>query len=90
MHRSSEFHQQPGVRRVLDAVKIAAVEMKATPDLVSSAADRIADNVVYLADVRRRVGHNDDPSGPPPGAAAARSYKLSFLRAAATDRHCAA
>jgi hypothetical protein len=90
MHRSSEFHPQPGLRRVLDAVKIAAAEMKATPDLVSSPADRLANNVVYLADVRRRVDHNDEPSGPPPGAAAARSYELIFSRAVATDWHFAA
>ena len=89
MYRSSEFHPQPGLRRVLDAVQITAAEMKA-PDLVSSAADRIADNVVYLADVRGRIDHNDEPSGPRPGASAARSFKFNFLRAAATDRHRAA
>ena len=54
MYRSSEVHPQPGLRRVVDAVQITAAEMKA-PDLVSSAADRIADNVVYLADVRGRI-----------------------------------
>ena len=36
MYRSSECHPQPGLRRVLDAFKITAAEMKA-PDLVSSA-----------------------------------------------------
>ena len=84
MYTSSEFHPQP-----VEAVQITAAEMKA-PDLVSSAADRIADNVVYLADVRRSVDHNDEPSGPRPGAAAARSFKLKFLRVAAMDRRCAA
>jgi hypothetical protein len=90
MYTSSEFHPQPGLRRVLDAVKATAAEMKARQDLVSSAADRIADNVVYLADVRSRDCHNDDPSGPTSGAAGARCYEPNFLRAAATDRHCAA
>jgi hypothetical protein len=90
MYTSSDFLTQPGLRRVLDAVRITAAEMKVTPDLELSIADCTADNVVYLADVRNRDCHNDDPSRPTPGAAGARCYEPNFLRATATDRHCAA
>jgi hypothetical protein len=90
MHRSSDFRTQPGLRKVLDAVRITAAETEVTPDLEPSIADRTADNIVYLADVRNRDCHNDDPSGPTPGAAGARCYEPNFLQAAATDRHCAA
>ena len=90
MYRSSDFLTQPGLRRALDAVQATAAEIKATPDLEPSHADRTADNVIYLADVRNRDCLNDDPSRPTPGAAGARCYEPNFLRAAATDRHCAA
>jgi hypothetical protein len=92
MYMTGGFRPQPGLRRVLDAVKMTTAEMKATKDLVLShtSEGHIGGNVVYLADVRNRANHNDDPSGPPPGAAAARSYELNFLRAVARDRHCAA
>lgn len=62
MYRSSDFVTQPGLRRVLDAAGITAAEMEVTPDLEPSIADRTADNVVYLADVRNRDCHHDDPS----------------------------
>jgi hypothetical protein len=42
-----------------------------------------ADNVIYLADVRKRMDRNDGSSDPPTGAGAARSYALNFLRAVA-------
>ena len=93
MYRSSDFVTQPGLRRVLDAVRITAAEMEVAPDLEQSIADPTADNVVYLADVRNRDCHHDDPSGPSgptAGAAGARCYEPNFLRVAATDRHCAA
>jgi hypothetical protein len=90
MCRSFDFLTQPGRRRVLDAIRITAAEMEVTPDLEPLIADCTADNVVYLADVRNRDFDNDDPSGPTPGAAGARCYEPNFLRATATDRHCAA
>ena len=90
MYRSPDFVTQPGLRRVLDAVRITAAEMEVTPDLEPSIADRTADNVLYLADVRNHDCHHDDPSGPTPGAAGARCFEPNFLRATATDRHCAA
>jgi hypothetical protein len=49
----------------------------------STCAERGLGNVVYLEDVRKRFDHNDEPSGPSPGAAAARSYEFTFLRAVA-------
>lgn len=52
-----------------------------------------ADNIVYLADVRRRLDPNDGSSDPPAGAGAARPYELAFLRAVAVPEvnwHCAA
>jgi hypothetical protein len=51
-----------------------------------------ADNVVYLADVQKRVDRNDGSSDPPAGAGAARPHVLTFLRAVApdADRYCAA
>ncbi len=46
-----------------------------------TSAERKPGNVVYLADVRVRLDHSDEPSDPPPGAAAARPCELSFLDA---------
>jgi hypothetical protein len=43
-------------------------------------------NVIYLADVRKRLGSGDERPDPWPGAAAARPCELSFLRAIAAAR----
>jgi len=51
---------------------------------LNTCTEQRPDNVVYLADVRKRFHHSDEPSDPPPGAAAARSCELTFLPAVAT------
>ena len=54
MYRSSDFVTQPGLRRVLDAVRITAAEMEVAPDLEQSIAGPTADeHRLPVADVRR-------------------------------------
>jgi hypothetical protein len=93
MHATDDFRPQSGLRRVLDALKTAAGELRGASEWSAFAAslqDRHPDaperadansNIIYLSDARRRLHHNDGPSDPRPGAAAARPFKPSFLQA---------
>jgi hypothetical protein len=83
MNVTSEFH---GLRRVLEALKITSAEWNATHE----AAQGRGSKVIYLSDVRKRAGHSDEPLDPPPGAAAARPYKLTFVQAVGPPEACAA
>jgi hypothetical protein len=69
MRATSEFHLQPGLRRVLEAFKITTDEWKATNDLVMpshASAERGGGKIVYLSDLRKRMDHGDEPSDPGP------------------------
>ena len=91
MHVTSEFHTRPGVPRVLDALKITRAEWNATNALPSHVfAESGGSKIVYLPDLRTRGDNGDEPSDPPPGAAAARPYKLKFLQAVGAPEACAA
>lgn len=90
---TSEFHTQPGFRRVLDALKITTAEWKATNDLVMpshGSAESEGGNIVFLSDLRKRMDHSDEPTDPPPATAAARPYELTFVQAIAAPEACAA
>ena len=90
MHVTSEFHTRPGVPRVLDALKITRAEWNATNVMQHASAERGRSKIVYLPDLRTRGDNGDEPSDPPPGAAAARPYKLKFLQAVGAPEACAA
>jgi hypothetical protein len=91
MHARNELHTPPGLGRVLEALKITTAEWKATNVMPSHAsAERGASKIVYLSDLRKRADHGDEPSDPPPGAAAARPYRLTFVQAVGAPEACAA
>jgi hypothetical protein len=93
MRATCDFHPQPGLRRLLEAFKIATDEWKATKGLVTpsvASAERGGGKIVYLSDIRKRMDHGDEPSDPRPGAAAARPYELSFVQAVAAPEAYAA
>jgi hypothetical protein len=97
MRATDDFRPQSGLRRVLDALQAAAGELGAASewsafaaslqdrhrDATPERADTNGGNIIYLSDARRRLHHNDGPSDPRPGAAAARPFKPSFLQAVA-------
>jgi hypothetical protein len=93
MHVTSEFQTQPGLRRVLEALKITTAEWKATKDPVMpshASAEPDGCNIVFLSDLRKRRDHGDDPTDPPPATAAARPYELTLVQAVAAPVACAA
>jgi len=93
MRATCDFHLEPGLRRVLEAVKITTDEWKATMDWVTplhASVEHGGGKIVYLSDLRKRMDHSDKPSDPRPGAAAARPYELTFVRAVGAPEACAA
>jgi hypothetical protein len=93
MRATCKFHLQPGLRRVLEAIKITTDEWNTTNDLMMPlhpSAERGGGKIVYLSDLRKRRDHGNEPSDPRPGAAAARPYELSFVQAVAAPEACAA
>jgi hypothetical protein len=93
MHVTSEFQTQPGLRRVLEALKITTAEWKTTKHLATPShpsAEPDGRNIVFLSDRRRRMHHGDDPTDPPPATAAARPCQLTFVQAVAAPEACAA
>jgi hypothetical protein len=92
MQVTSEFRTQPGLRRVLEALKITTDELK-TKDLVMpshASTERGGGKIVYLSEVRKRMDHGDQPTDPPPATAAARPYERTFVQAVAAPEVCAA
>ena len=91
MHVTNEFQTQPGLRRVLEALKVTTAEWNPTNAMPSHAfAEPGGNKIVYLSDLRKVAEHGDEPSDPPPGAAAARPYKLTFVQAVGPPAACAA
>lgn len=92
MQVTSEFRTQPGLRRVLEALKITTAEWK-TKDLAMpprAPTERGSGKIVYLSELRKRMDHGDEPTDPPPTTAAARPYKRTFVQAVAAPEVCAA
>ena len=86
MRATCEFHPEPGLRRILEAFKITTDEWKTTNDLVMpspASAECGGCKIVYLSDLRKRMDRRDGPSDPRPGAAAARTYEVTFVQAVA-------
>lgn len=91
MHVTNEFQTQPGLRRVLEALKITTAEWNGTNALPSHVfAESGGSKIVYLSDLRKGADHGDEPSDPPPGAAAARPYRLTFVQAVGAPEASAA
>jgi hypothetical protein len=64
-----------------------------TKDLVMPArasTERGGGKIVYLSELRKRMDHGDEPTHPPPAAAAARPYERTFVQAVAAPEACAA